>query len=98
MIWELHSLENLNGSLIITPNLLTVGGGAAVVLMGWLFYIFREKRKIQAVILFIFSLLIFLFFPSRFDWMRVFAIIPLYFYNRMKSNQEGREQEHDATV
>ena len=83
---------------IITPSLLTVGGGAAIVLLGWLFYIFREKRKIQPLILLIFSILIFLLYPSRFDWMRVFAIIPLYYYNRMNLNQEGRGQEHDATV
>ena len=83
---------------IITPSLLTVGGGAAVVLLGWLFYIFREKRKIQALILFIFSILIFLLYPSRFDWMRVFAIIPLYYYNRIMLNQEGRMEERDSTV
>ena len=83
---------------IITPSLLTVGGGAAVVLLGWLFYIFREKRKIQAIILLIFSILIFLLYPSRFDWMRVFAIIPLYYYNRIMLNQEGGMEEHDSTV
>lgn len=30
--------------------------------------------------------------------MRGFAIIPLYYYNRMKLNQEGRGKEYDATV
>ena len=83
---------------IITPSLLTVGGGAAVVLLGWLYYIFREKRKIQALILLIFSILIFLLYPSRFDWMRVFAIIPLYYYNRIMLNQEGGMEEYDSTV
>lgn len=70
--------------VLMIPNLFTVEGGIAMVLLGWLFYIFREKRMIQFVAVLAISLLSFRANPSNVQWMMVFSIIPLFFYNGEK--------------
>ena len=66
------------------PNILLVEGGFLFVLMGLLFYIFREKRLFQYLSLIFISVLSYLAAPQSVQWMMVFAIIPMYFYNGEK--------------
>lgn len=65
--------------VLMIPNLSTVEVG-----LPWLFYIFREKRMIQFVAVLAISLLSFRANPSNVQWMMVFSIIPLFFYNGEK--------------
>ena len=55
-----------------------------MVLLGLIFYIFRTNRKIQFLVLIILSFLAFYTNRTGVQWMMVFAIIPLYFYNGEK--------------
>lgn len=70
--------------MLMIPNLFTVEGGIFMVLLGLIFYIFRTNRKIQFLVLIILSFLAFYTNRIGVQWMMVFAIIPLYFYNGEK--------------
>ena len=70
--------------VLLIPNLFTVEGGIIMALLGWLFYIFREKRMIQFAAVLAISLLSFRADPSNVQWGMVFSIIPLFFYNGEK--------------
>lgn len=70
--------------ILMIPNLFTVEGGIFMVLLGLIFYIFRTNRKIQFLVLIILSFLAFYTNRTGVQWMMVFAIIPLYFYNGEK--------------
>ena len=70
--------------MLMIPNLFTAEGGISTVMLGFIFYIFRTKRKIQFLVLILISVLSFYTNPSSIQWMMVFAIIPLYFYNGEK--------------
>lgn len=70
--------------MLMIPNLFTVEGGISMVLLGLIFYIFRTNRKIQFLVLIILSFLAFYTNRTGVQWMMVFAIIPLYFYNGEK--------------
>lgn len=70
--------------MLMIPNLFTVEGGIFMVLLGLIFYIFRTNRKVQFLVLIILSFLVFYTNRTGVQWMMVFAIIPLYFYNGEK--------------
>jgi hypothetical protein len=74
--------------LFFIPNILLVEGGFLMVIMGVLFYIFRDKRWVQISILIVLSIIIFIVNPnSRLlagQWMMIFAIIPMFLYNGKK--------------
>ena len=70
--------------MLMIPNLFTVEGGIFMVLLGLIFYVFRTNRKIQFLVLIILSFLAFYTNRTGVQWMMVFAIIPLYFYNGEK--------------
>ena len=70
--------------MLMIPNLFTVEGGIFMVLLGLIFYIFRTNRKIQFLVVIILSFLAFYTNRTGVQWMMVFAIIPLYFYNGEK--------------
>ena len=70
--------------MLMIPNLFTVEGGIFMVLLGLIFYIFRTNRKIQFLVLIILSFLAFYTNRTGVQWMMVFAIIQLYFYNGEK--------------
>ena len=70
--------------MLMITNLFTVEGGIFMVLLGLIFYIFRTNRKIQFLVLIILSFLAFYTNRTGVQWMMVFAIIPLYFYNGEK--------------
>lgn len=70
----------------IFPSLITVEGGFGFVVMGLLFYIFRDKPWGMIVSLGLIALLSTGFrleglFTSNFQWMMIFAAIPLAMYN-----------------
>lgn len=74
--------------MLMIPNLFTVEGGIFMVLLGLIFYIFRTNRKIQFLVLIILSFLAFYTNRTGVQWMMVFAIIPLYFYNGEKGRRD----------
>lgn len=65
---------------LLVPNILTVEGGFALVLLGVLFYIFREKRIIQILVLLILSALVFIT-GNKIQSMMGLAAIPMLMYN-----------------
>ena len=69
---------------LLIPNVLTVEGGFALVLLGVLFYIFRHWRWAQVLILVVLSALQFIVDPSSPQWMMIFAAIPIFLYNGEK--------------
>lgn len=69
----------------LIPSVITVEGGFPLVLLGLAFYIFRQNRKIQILILVLFSALMFVLEPSTsVQWMMVFAAMPMALYNGQK--------------
>lgn len=70
--------------MLMVPNLFTIEDWIAMVLLVWVFYIFRENRKLQFLSLIVVSCMIFYSEPSSIQWMIVFSIIPMYFYNGEK--------------
>lgn len=69
---------------MLFPNILVIEGGVLMVLLGVLFYIFREKRVLQIVILFMVSLLVYILNPTNIQWYMCFAAIPMILYNGKK--------------
>lgn len=68
----------------LIPNILVVEGGFLFVLLGLLFHIFREKRLFQYLSLILIAVICYLTDPASVQWMMVFAILPMYFYNGQK--------------
>ncbi len=52
-----------------------------MVILGLLFYIFRTNRMAQIIVLAVISVIAHLFDPTTVQWMMIFAVIPMYFYN-----------------
>lgn len=69
---------------LLVPNILMVEGGFMVVILGLLFYIFREKRWIQILCLVLLSMGLFLLETRGIQWMMVFAAIPMALYDGKK--------------
>lgn len=70
--------------LTFIPNVLTVEGSFLMVLLGILFYLLRRWRWAQMLVLAALSLLTYCSAPGgeyNIQWMMVFAVIPLLFYN-----------------
>nr|WP_314495737.1 TraX family protein [uncultured Peptostreptococcus sp.] len=70
--------------MLMVPNLFTIEGGILMVLLGWAFYIFRGKRSLQFLVLLLVSFLAYYSNRTGIQWMMVFSIIPLLFYNGEK--------------
>ena len=70
--------------IMAIPNILVVEGGYVMVYLGLFFYIFRRHRIAQMVTLTLVSLFVYLTDPTSVQWMMVFAVIPMYFYNGEK--------------
>jgi hypothetical protein len=66
--------------LQLIPNIATAEGGAALPLLGLLFYLFRERRLAQIAALAAIGLLS-LLTSGGVQWMMVFAAIPIVLYN-----------------
>ncbi|UEC17967.1 conjugal transfer protein TraX [Streptococcus thermophilus LMD-9] len=67
--------------LSLVPSIIMVEGGFVMVILGLLFYIFRTNRIAQIIVLAIISVITHLFDPTTVQWMMIFAVIPMYFYN-----------------
>lgn len=87
----LSSNENIPTTVIrilitfsmLIPNLLITEGGFAMVVLGVSFYIFREHRIIQVIILLLLSALVYII-NKNYQWMMCFAAIPMLLYNGEK--------------
>lgn len=67
--------------LLFIPNILMVEGGYVFVIMGLLFYIFREKRLLQIAILFIISIIFKISSITDYQWLMFLGFIPMILYN-----------------
>ncbi|MCD5001526.1 hypothetical protein IV487_03460 [Enterococcus saccharolyticus] len=80
--------------LQVFPSYLTVEGGFLSVLLGVLFYLLREKRALQFLALLVVSVVTtgfdFSHLLSNYQWMMVFAVVPLALYN----GQKGRGDKY----
>lgn len=65
---------------LLVPNILTVEGGFILVLLGVLFYIFREYRIIQVLVLLTLSMLVYLT-GDKIQCFMGLATIPMLMYN-----------------
>ena len=66
---------------LLIPNILTVEGGFLLVVLGVLFYIFREKRIIQITVLLIMSAAMYVLNRGGIQWLMCGASIPMLLYN-----------------
>lgn len=66
---------------LLIPNIITVEGGFLLVVLGVLFYIFREKRMFQIVILLLMSMALYLMNHGGIQWLMCGAVIPMLLYN-----------------
>lgn len=66
---------------LLIPNILTVEGGFLLVVLGVLFYIFREKRMIQIIILLMLSGAVYLLNHGGIQWLMCGASVPILLYN-----------------
>ncbi|MCH5343229.1 MAG: hypothetical protein J1E64_04245 [Acetatifactor sp.] len=66
---------------LLIPNVMTVEGGVLLVVLGVLFYIFREKRVIQIAILLLMSAAVYILNPNGVQWLMCGAAIPMLLYN-----------------
>lgn len=78
----------------IFPSIFIAEGGILFILLALLFYIFRNSRVKQIIVLLFLSLVSTGFnftalFSENFQWMMVFSAIPLYFY----SGKEGKKMK-----
>lgn len=65
---------------LLVPNILTVEGGFALVLLGVLFYIFRKNRIMQILVLLILSILVYIT-GDKIQCIMGLAAIPMFLYN-----------------
>ncbi|WEV60973.1 TraX family protein [Streptococcaceae bacterium ESL0729] len=76
--------------MIFVPNFITLEGGVISALLGLGFYIFRDKRWVQYLLIILAGILsassgnFTNLFTSNFQWMLVFSIIPIALYNGQK--------------
>lgn len=75
---------------LLIPNILTVEGGFVFVVLGVLFYIFREKRFYQIAILLVMSVVVYMLNHGSIQWMMCGAVIPMLLYN----GQRGRNMKN----
>lgn len=68
---------------LLVPNVLTVEGGFAMVVLGLAFYALRKWRWAQAGVLLALSALVYVR-GGGFQWMMAFAAIPMLLYNGEK--------------
>ena len=66
---------------LLIPNILTIEGGFLLVILGVLFYIFREKRFIQIAVLLLMSAAVYLLDHGGIQWLMCGAAIPMLLYN-----------------
>ena len=70
--------------MLMLPSLFVVPTGVMMVILGCLFYIFRKRRRIQYLIVLLYSIFSFLLHPYSLQWTMVFSIIAIHFIHREK--------------
>jgi len=68
------------------PSVLTVEGGFLLVVLGTLFYIFREKRVLQIAVLLLMSAAVYLLNNGGIQWLMCAAAIPMLLYNSQRGH------------
>lgn len=76
-------VQALAAVALMVPSVLTVEGGTAMMALGVAFYIFRGHKWAQAGVLAALSALVYVT-GGGFQWMMVFAVIPMLLYNGEK--------------
>ena len=72
-------------AVLLLPNVLLAEGGPAMILLGLGFYILREHRLGQIILLAALSILVFVTSGgANIQWMMIFAAIPMMLYNGEK--------------
>lgn len=69
---------------LLLPNIITVEGGFSLIILGVLFYIFRKKRYVQILFLFLLSAISYVIAGGGIQWLMCFAAIPMLLYNGTK--------------
>ncbi len=77
------TIQILSFVSLLLPNLIAVEGGPLYVLLGLLFYIFRENRQIQIAMVIAFGIIAYLI-SGGVQWAIVLAAIPMVLYNGQK--------------
>ena len=62
---------------MILPNVMMAEGGIVMCLIGLVFYVFREKRRVQIAFLLAISALLFIRSFGNIQWMMAFAAVPM---------------------
>ena len=73
--------------MLMLPSLFVVPTGVMMVILGWLFYIFRKRRGIQYLLILVYSIFSFLLHPYSLQWTMVFSIIAIHFIHREKKEK-----------
>lgn len=79
----------LAAASLLLPNLLTVEGGAAMVLLGLAFYVLRRRRVWQIAALLLLSVLTYAA-GGGYQWLMALAALPIALYN----GRRGRGMKH----
>lgn len=66
---------------MILLNVMMAEGGIVMYLIGLVFYIFREKRRVQIAFLQAISVLLFIRSFGNIQWMMAFAAVPVLMYS-----------------
>lgn len=74
---------------LLVPNIMTVEGGFAMVLLGASFYIFRNHRLLQILALFALSALVYAV-GGGIQWLMCTAAVPMLLYNGEKGRGSKR--------
>ena len=82
-------IQALSFVSLLLPNLITVEGGPLYVLLGFLFYIFRENRRIQILTVFVFGIIAYLI-SGGVQWAIMLAAIPMVLYNGQKGKGDKK--------
>ena len=85
----LRAIQALALISMVLPSPLTVEGGPLYVLMGLLFYIFRENRNMQIIVVAAIGIIAYLSLGDV-QWAIALAAIPMALYN----GQKGREMKN----
>ena len=73
--------------MLMLPSLFVIHTGVMMVILGWLFYIFRKRRGIQYLLILVYSIFSFLLHPYSLQWTMVFSIIAIHFIHREKKEK-----------
>jgi hypothetical protein len=81
-------------AFLFIPTPFSVEGGIVLVFLGVAFYLLRKYRPLQAALVLVISALIWYFSrgadPAEYQWLMVFAVIPIILYNGKRGKAGGK--------